>query len=52
MREKRNFAARTQAPKHREVRKKYFLVYEGQETEEGKQCRSSDIRNALPDLNM
>ena len=47
MREKRNFAARTQAPKHREVRKKYFLVYEGQETEDRYFTAVNDLKNEL-----
>ena len=33
MREKRNFAERTKALRSDEVRKKYFLVYEGKDTE-------------------
>ena len=33
MREKRNFAERTKALDSPEIRKKYFLVYEGENTE-------------------
>lgn len=34
MREKKTFAQRTRTRNTDEVRKKYFLVYEGKETEE------------------
>lgn len=34
MREKRNFAKRSQVLQSNEARKKYFLVYEGSKTEE------------------
>ncbi len=34
MREKRDFAKRAGSPESREVRKKYFLVYEGKNTED------------------
>jgi hypothetical protein len=47
MREKRAFATRTQASQPREVRKKYFLVYEGEKAEDIYFSAVNDLKNEL-----